>query len=731
MQTNRRLTKHRKPVSYRAALSSSAALFVLCGQSHAQAQDSNDTADSSPVDEIVVTARRFEEPIREVPFGVSALNTEQISRRNIDDQRAFGRSIPGFNLVDTGLRGSAVPNIRGVGSFLALSSDDASVPLFIDGVPVPQRAQDREFFDITQIEVLRGPQNVLFGRNAQAGAIGVTTADPAFEEIFEVGGEVGNLGAYRTTGLINVPISSKVAIRVAAQYDTRDGDIPDINRDTDVRSSDILNIHSKLLWEVDELTQVKLAVRYGNYNEEPTIGAFTGNPDFPQLALDRDPRYDFETLGAGLTVNREIGRLTLTSVTGYQGYTFDFDYDDSDALAASALLGLPASTPFLNDPDADFREQTDESWQFSQELRLSGELDNGIQLVGGLSYFRSELDFDILLNSTLALLNAQFNNSFQTDSYGIYGEATAPITDRLRFIGGLRYTREERDFTGNFADLTGFGPVATASETGERGFDLITGRAALSFDVTPTLTTFASVSRGAKAGGFELLDVDVARGGQTSTFDEALTWAYEIGARGTFLDDMVYVSSSLFFNDTKDENLNVFNAVTFLNEIENADTETYGFELETTINLTDDLSLSGGLGLLETEITRSDDPSIAAGAEVPFSPMISYNVALSYARDVMLLSTTGEAYGRVDYQFVGERTIDPQNRLDLESYGIVNISAGWDTERFAIYAFAENLLAENFVETALFLGPGADGVPVALGVPAQPRRYGVGVRVRF
>ena len=715
----------------KAALCAGLALFAA---GNAFAQDgvsggdrgSQDAGNAVTLDPIVVTARSIEEPLREVPFGISVFGADEVSRRDLDDQRAFGRSVPGFNLVDTGLRGSSVPNIRGVGSFLALSADDGSVPVFIDGIPVAQRAQDRELFDVSSIEILRGPQNILYGRNAQAGAIGIRTADPVFEPLFELGSEVANRDAYRVNGLINIPLSPDAAVRVAAQYDTRDGDIPDLNLNQDTRDSDVFNLSSKLLWLPDDVTDITLAFRYGNYNEEPTQGAFTDNPDFPQLFVDREFSYDQETIGAGLTVRRDFGMFELLSLTGYQDYEFDFKADNTDGLALAAQTGLPPE--LFDDPDR--RVIQDDGFQISQELRLVGELENGINLVAGVAYFRSELDFDLLFSST-GLIDAEFNNAFETDSYGVFGEATIPITDRLRVIGGLRYTREDRGFEGNFTDLGGVGPVPAASETGELTFNLLTGRAGLSFDLTPTLTTYATASRGAKAGGFQLVDLDVSLGFPTSTFEEALTWTYEAGVRGRLLDERIYVSASAFFNDTKDENLQVFDLTSFQSTIENADTETYGLELEAEFAITERFSLSGGLALLETEITASPDPTVPEGAELPFSPSVAYNIAATYEQPLTLFAVDGDFFGRVDYQFVGERTIDPQNRVDLSANEVVNLRAGWDTDRFSVYAFAENLLDETFVETAFVSGETPGGAPVALGVPSQPRRFGVGVSIRF
>ena len=701
-------------------------VLVMCIADTGQAQDAEDVQMSET---LIVTARKIPEPVQRIPFGISVFSRDEIERRDIHDTRSFGRFVPGFNFVDTGLRGSNIPNIRGVGSFFPQSSDDGSVPVFIDGVPVPLRAQDREFFDIERIEVLRGPQNTLYGRNAQAGAITVVTADPDFTPEFQIGAEVGNYESYRVTALVNTPLSDKVAVRIAGQFDTRGGDIPDLNLGQGTRDQDLVNIHGKVLWVPDDATEVMLAVRYGNYDEEPTQGVLVESPDFPQLFLDTPFDYDLETIGIGLTVRRDFNsRWSISSITGYQDYTSGFLSDDADGLVFNALTGLPPV--FFNDPTSDFRDIRDDFHQISQELRVSGTFDNGIQLVAGLFYFHSELDFDIIFNAT-GFLNGQFNNILKTDSYAGFAEATVPLGDKLRFILGLRYTREERRFQGAFVDLSGLGPVAEANEQGKRAFDFVTGRAAITYDLLPDLTAFVSVSRGAKAGGFQLTDTDVAFGFATSQFNSAITWAYEGGFRGQLADGKIAFSLSGFFNDTKDENLQVFDFTTFQAVIENADTESYGVEVELTVQVTEHFLLSGGLAWTETEITASNDPTVMPGNEVPFAPSVAYNVAADYFHPLALFGTDGRAFGRIEYQYVGSRTSDPQNRLTLDGFHLVNLRLGWDSDRLSVYAFVENLFKETYLETAFLFGAAPDGSPVSLGIPGQPRRYGIGARVRF
>ncbi|MEM9249394.1 MAG: TonB-dependent receptor, partial [Pseudomonadota bacterium] len=190
-------------------------------------------------------------------------------------------------------------------------------------------------------------------------------------------------------------------------------------------------------------------------------------------------------------------------------------------------------------------------------------------------------------------------------------------------------------------------------------------------------------------------------------------------------------ATSVFYNDTKDEHLQVFDLATFQSVIENADTESYGFELEAGYQATDAWRLEGALALLEAEITRSNDPTVSVGNDVPFAPSLSLGLAVEYASDLTLFNKAGEFSARAEYQYVGERQIDPQNRDVLDSYGIVNLRFGWQHNSTQIYAFADNVFDETYAESGFVFGNSPSGDLVSIGVPGQSRRIGLGVDMTF
>ncbi|WP_395710643.1 TonB-dependent receptor plug domain-containing protein, partial [Reyranella sp.] len=175
---------------------------------------------------MTVTSRRFEEPIQKVPFSVTAVTGEDLRDRNIRGSRDLYRSIPNFNFTDSGIPEANLLNIRGIGSSSALISP--SITYYIDGVPLPQRAFDIRFLDLSRIEVLRGPQGTLFGQNSQAGAISLTSNDPTKERAFEIGAEYGSYNLRQLTATANGALADNITARVAAQFYGTDGDISNL-----------------------------------------------------------------------------------------------------------------------------------------------------------------------------------------------------------------------------------------------------------------------------------------------------------------------------------------------------------------------------------------------------------------------------------------------------------------------------------------------------------------------
>lgn len=698
----------------------------------AQVQTPVEEADADQpiaLDPVKVTARKREEDIRDVPFGISVVGSEEIERNRVTDNRALGRRIGNLNFIESGVRGFNRLNIRGVGDIGGgFAPDDNSVGYFLDGVPLPLLAIDGDLLGGEQVEVLRGPQNVLFGRNAQGGAINVRTADPADEPEFSLAAEAGNLEQRKVTATASGPLGAGLGGRLALQYRGRDGDVSN-DLGGDVRDIDVANVLGKLKADIGEDTDAELLLRYEFQDEAVLLRAFVEDPAFPRVRLDVEPEQETENLVTGLTLDHDLGAATLTSSTSFYYGDYRFLNDQSDGRLFSAVTGLPPES--FDDSSVDFATQDTNEIRLNQELRLAGEVGILDWLLGGNAFY-SDYENDSVFNLA-GLFAGTFDSEIETQSYGGFGGVTLHVTDTLRLGAELRYTYEREAFEGGFVSEPGASPVASNRQNLSDTFDFFTGRVSLSYDLFEEATVYATVARGAKAGGFSSLDTDLAivPGISVDSFNTARTTSYEVGARGDLSNSRIRYGLSAFFNETKDEQLSAFDFATFTARLENADTETYGGELEVTARPTDDLTLRAAVGVLRTEITSADpDTGADVGGDVPNAPEISFSIGAQYVQPLDGLGLSADLVIGGEYQYVGSQEADIGNTRSLDAYDIINLRLGIVAENLEVYAFADNLLDETYALGAFpFEAPGSEQVSV--GGVGQPRLFGVGAKVRF
>lgn len=712
---------------------------LLAAAHDASAQTGPDPAPhGSPqtLDPISVTARRYEEPIQKVPFSVTAIAGEALRDQSIRDSRDLYRSIPNFNFTDTGIPESSLLNIRGIGSSSALISP--SITYYIDGVPLPQRAFDIRFLDLARIEVLRGPQGTLFGQNSQAGAISLTSNDPVKERAFEIGAEYGSYNLRQISATANGPIGDRITARVAAQVYGTDGDIPNVlfaSPTSPTYSGGMLRqqtlgaVSGKVNVDIGPETKATLAGRFQTDRQRPTTGAWVGSSGFPQNSLNPAPQNDLDSGGGALTIVHDFGGAKLTSLTGFQAYSLGLKADITDGFLSGALTGL---SPFAFSAQNAIRNIGENLTQWTQELRIDGETTGKIRYVAGVSGLWSSF-FSATDVRSPALANGNYAATQSTANLAAFGEITVPIVDRLRGFIGLRFTHELKNFNGIFLGSPG-GPPAMPyfAQFGSVNSDFVTGRGGFSYDITADLSAYATVARGEKSGGFPFYNQNAATGVASPMFKPSSTWSYELGVRGHVLDRKLRVNMAAFLNDTTDEQLFTFNPVAAQFSVTNANTRTYGSELELAATPLTGLTLSGALALLNAQVTKAPANSgVSVGNVVPYAPTITASLAAQYERPMEVGRLSGNLFGRVEYQYVGSRQIDPANSYALDPYSVVNLRAGWMAQTFDVYAYANNLFNAEYVQSGFRAGGSPQGQIVVGGVPGLPLVLGVGGRLRF
>lgn len=684
---------------------------------------------------IIVSARKFEEPLQTVPFSLETFSSDQLIDANIEQTADLSRWVPNFNFSDNGLTFANMLNIRGIGSSSALIAP--SINYYVDGVPVPVRVFDQRFLDVNSIDVLRGPQGTLFGLNSQAGAVVITTEEATADFAAGLTTEVGSYGHREVSGFINGQIAKGINARISAEGFGFDGDIRNVtfsapnvveNDDRSVREEYYGALSAKVSAELSDTTQANFSLRYNRNEERPTTGVLLDSKDFPRNAYSPVPRSVVDTVGSSLEITHDFGLATFTSLTGLSHYRIDFEADLLDGFIMERRTGFPPSvyqTAGLN-----VREIDETSTQVSQEFRLNGEFGTDGNWVAGVSGLYSDFESTTDVTSQF-IANGAYTGDLEKTNLAAFGEVTIPVADRLRLIAGARYTYENQDFSGIYAGRTSTVPnLASYSESYDSSFNFVTGRTGISFDLLPELTLYGTVARGEKPGGYLFYNQFASSGIPLSKYKSAETWTYEAGLRGQPVLDWLQVSASVFYNDTSNEQLFTFNPLSGRFDVLNADTESYGAEFSVIAAPINWFQFGANVGLLHAEITGGTNTALI-GNDVPYAPDLTAALFTEVRHPFDLGAVGGELFGRAEYTYTGARQIDPANSLELDGYGLVNLRAGWQADRMEVFGYVENIFDESYTSAAYLTGTDTNGDNVFAGVPGTGRAFGLGARIRF
>lgn len=682
------------------------------------------------LDPVTVTARKIEEAQQDVPISITVLGEQALEERRIDDVENVLREVPNVGFSSLGDGRSTYLSIRGIGPISQpLGYDDTSTVTYVDGVPQPLFGSDLSILDAERIEVMRGPQGTLFGRNAQAGAINIVTRQPDDQAEFSARGELGTdwhrLGRASVSGPL---VDDTLAGRLAVFYSGVDGDVDNIAPGTeDLGDMETGALRGSLVATPGPDTRIKLGLFGQRDDNQPSNFVLKDAPGFPVVAADPEGEVERDLAGVSLTASHDFADVTLTSVTAFNYYDYQGFTTNSEALTYAQFLGDPIGA-FI--PATDFTDIDERQTSFYQEVRLNSDPQADVLWVGGLVYYHDDFERDDYYESDFfTVTNGSRNNDYATNSYAVFGEATVPVPgiEGLKFTVGLRYTRDEKDFDVSYRSNGFPETVPSFEQSGSLDFDLVTGRAALSYELAETSSFYASVSRGAKSGGFPNFTNNAPRGRPDEPYDESTSWTYEIGTKNRLLDGRMLLNASLFFNDVQDQQLFAFDSASFTFVPEPLDMESYGAELEVGYRLMPGLDLFGSAGYTHAEIKRAS-ANAEDGNRVPSTPRFTSSVSLQYRTSAAWLGLpdSADVFGLVQHQYVGERAADVGNNFGLDAYHAVSARFGLEFEHFDIYAFGQNLTDGRPEYLGLNYGPSAQAVTVGHG-----RIVGIGAQLRL
>lgn len=509
--------------------------------------DPADVAEEGQLQDIVVTAQRREQRVQDVPVSVSAFSGESLKASGIDNVKELAHVDPSLNIPQ--VVGVYLPFLRGVGNAAGGNlGNESSVPVYIDDLYYTRLSTAYLAIDsVERVEVLKGPQGTLFGRNASGGAIQMFTRDPGSDA--ELKGTLGYANYDRRSGSLYAaaPISDTLGWNISvAGTDQRDGWGNSLATGRDIFKEKFATVRSKLVWEPGDSTRVKLVGFYayskgdigmvqdrhsGTYASSPQI-AFPGYPN-PPVRLDSladvpgasfyDTRNDLPQFarakgyGGSLRVDQSLGFADFVSISGYRHGDEKIRLD-ADITSQSLLHGD------LNSEDS----------QITQEFQLKSQRGSGIDWIVGAYYLRSLVKYNAidLYGDAFGGAIVQITSKQIINSYSVFGQATAPVASNTNITLGLRY---------NIDDLKGSSPTFTDSKR----FKKVTWKGAIDHHFTDDVMGYASISRGYKSGAYRTFPLTLA-----PALPEVLD-SYEIGLKTELFDRRVRLNGALFWNDIK------------------------------------------------------------------------------------------------------------------------------------------------------------------------------------
>jgi iron complex outermembrane recepter protein len=714
------------------------------------------------LEEIVVTAQRRETNLQDTPISVTAVTAQALQSQGIRTVNDLAASVPNLTST-TGPQGSSDANffVRGVGQFDVIATNDPGVGVYVDGVYLGRTVGAMlDSGDIGRVEVLRGPQGTLFGRNTLGGAISVTSKAPELDKLSgNARGTFGSRSRIELDGSINAPLGDKAALRAYAFTRDQKGFATRASDGVKFGKTKRFGGKAQLLVAPSDDLKVTLAADYAldKSNPAPSVnlalattppfifffppdaGRDRSTTDFYRVFVSNQPEARNRTYGFSATVAYTFGDATLKSITAYRN-----------------LDGFSTSDPDGTGYRLYDQNVTTKQNQLSQEIQLGGKA-----VDGKLTYLLGGYYFGEKVNQTLALCfapitpppTARFNvcntwtqgNNQKTNSYAAFGQASYALTDQFSVTLGGRYTSEKKNIISNqLFDFrpagTPFNPTPGAPPPGLRiaapivtnladsvSFKKFTPKLGVEFKASDDVLLFASYAKGFRSGGFN--GRLIAPQTRVPKYAPDTNDSIELGVKSDFNKTLRF-NATAFYSKYKDIQQTISDPAVQFRVANAGEARLYGFEAEITAVPTDGLQLNAGIGYTNSKFQKV--PAAVGpinGNKLPFSPEWTVSLGAQYAID---LGEAGKITPRADLRYQS-RTYFTAFNLPLEQqagYGLVaaRLTYADSNDRFSISVYGDNLTNRKyytFGQNAL----GAQGVAYAyLG---RPREFGVTGEVKF
>lgn len=708
-------------------------------------------SDTFELEEVIVTAQKRDERLTEVPISIASVSAENIEQTGIRQLKEVAEYVPNLS-ISSGTDFTSSVSIRGVGANSRNIGFDTRVGVYLDGVYLGQSpALNQELLDLERIEVLRGPQGTLFGKNTVAGAINLVSKKPGESLGGSVGIEYGNYNSRQVSASLNIPLTDNLYSKVAINKQLRDGLVENLATGNEINEQDGTSYRVQFRYapggsfeanlafdgmETERLSYTGDAVT-DTFGMAPAIEAPLDN----EVSMNTDPYEERKIRGSALTLDWDLENdFAVKSISAYRD-TDIFYINDTDYSAVD-LISLAYGDSYK---------------QFSQELQIISPDAGALKYVAGLYYYdqQGESLRQISPSPLAALLfgvdpNAPTNTdgTVDTRSYAAFLNGSYQLSERWKLGFGFRYSREDKDVDWAI-DGSGSGAfgIATGSVNDDRSDSHFSPTANLNYAFSSEINGYVKYSSGYKSGGFNLDFITQDDLNVGIDFDKETVDSYELGLKGTLMERRVMFSLAAFQSNYSDYQVNQFvdlgDGGTSISIRNAAEVETQGLELEFTFRPSERWQLMAGVGLLEGEFAEypggGKGGADVSGNTLPGVSDYSLNLGAQYYHPVPALGA--ELLVRLDYSYRDDyyNTTDNEKSIQLRSGD--SVQYGWVNDidllngRLALQStdgdWSAALWGRNLTDEDYLTRTSRDFLGTIRHFAGSPRTYGIELEYNF
>lgn len=711
------------------------AIAMICAPVAAHAQDAAD--DTGALDEIVVTAQKREQALVDVPISISVVDAATLAATRSYELRDLSRYVPNFSVERQGAIDTIF--IRGVGGGGRNIGFSTRAGVYVDGVYAGQFASiNQDTLDIARVEVLRGPQGQLFGRNTVSGAVSIVTERPGSAFEGRVDGGIGNKDLFEIRGMVNAPLGEGVALRVSASHRERDGFTLNVPTGTDLDNIDRSSARAQLSADLSDGVRLDLAADYSRDRSNKQAGEAitdtfgTGPAEEPgafRTPYNRDPRQRIEFAGGSATLNWDLSdTATLTAISGYRWTRYDRTND----------LDYASFDFFFIDFDQSFR-------QFSQEVRVAFGKGGPLSGVAGLYYFdESAKSLSVVSGGSMigflglglqpgpgGIVSARV----KTKSYAAFGSADWELTDRLTLNLGARFSHEKLrivDYSISAPAVLGLASLPDYDDA--RSVDSFDPTIGLSFKLSDRSNAYVKYARGFKSGGWNVDFISLPLTLDGVPFKTERVDSGEVGFKTENTDRTLRFNAAAFYAVYDNYQINQFVDIGFGQtslQLRNAAKVTsWGAEASVQAAPVKNLLLTADLGYTHAEFDRFPDgggPGVDLdGNRLPYAPRLTASAGASYSVPIGFGSLDLSA--QVSHKsgaFSGPENIATQ-KLDARTTVDARLELVGDGRHWSLALWGRNLFDERWIDNRVF-----DFFQTQLVEYGEPRTYGISGKLSF